>query len=189
MIIIEGPDGGGKTTLIRQLQERYGLSVAPRVVSKDTEPMVDLVAWVEENLNNGFQHAIFDRHRLISEPIYGPILRQKQQPGFDNLIQLAYWTKRFYAIEPLIIYCLPPLEVVRANVTGDPDNTKVADKIDQIYAAYCHRISIEWAARAPVQVWDYTRDWVAEEDPLLSYDSYFKHKLGITPNITPKEQS
>ena len=68
MIIVEGPDGAGKTTLIRQLQERWpDLAVAPRVVSKDAEAMVDLQEWVNINLSDGPQYKIFDRHRLISE--------------------------------------------------------------------------------------------------------------------------
>ena len=177
MIIVEGPDGAGKTTLIRQLQERYELEVAPRVVSKDTEAMTDLQVWVEDNVQRGFQDLIFDRHRLISEPIYGPILRNKQSPGFTDFPWVSHMLWRFYKSNPVIIYCLPPLETVKANIANDPDNVVVADKIEAIYAAYAARASIDWGAAHSTNlvVWDYTRDFMLEEDPIQYFDSIMKH--------------
>lgn len=170
MIIVEGPDGAGKTTLIKQLTERYELDVAPRVVSKDTEAMIDLKVWTEENVKAGFQNLIFDRHRLISEPIYGPILRTEQAPGFTDLQWLFTMLWKFYKARPVIIFCLPPLEVVKANIANDPDNVVVADKIEGIYAAYAARASLDWAANEGQFIWDYTKDFLAEEDPLRIFD-------------------
>ena len=49
MIIVEGPDGAGKTTVLQDLKTVFDLPVAPRVVSKETEAMVDGVrAYAEE---------------------------------------------------------------------------------------------------------------------------------------------
>lgn len=166
MIVVEGPDGAGKTTLIEALQERFDLPVAPRVVTKDTIAMVDLRQWVDHNLDEGFQHTIFDRHRLISEPIYGPVLRVEQEPGFNQLSWMAPRIRRFYDLEPIIIYCLPPLDVVRANVTDDPDNTYVAEFIEPIYSAYVTRAAIDKCySPGMTLVWDYKNSPTIKNEP------------------------
>src|ERR687883_686991 len=96
MIIVEGPDGGGKTTLITKLSDLFDLPIAERVVSKEARAMVDLVQWTERNVSEGSQHTLFDRHRLISEPIYGAILRDRFEPGFDDAKWLHEMMYRFY---------------------------------------------------------------------------------------------
>lgn len=181
MIIVEGPDGAGKTTLIKQLQERYNLPVAPRVVNKDTEAMVDLKTWVEDNVTEGFQDMIFDRHRLISEPIYGPIIRGAVEPGFEDLTWMLVQMSRFYACKPVIIYCLPPLEVIKENLEHDIDNQVVWGSIDLIYAAYVARAAIDNMGNySTVTLWDYTRDGNPEvegPDFLRHFDHIIKRRL------------
>ncbi len=176
MIIVEGPDGAGKTTLIEQLKERYGLEVAPRVVSKDAEAMTDLKVWVEENLAEGFQYKIFDRHRLISEYIYGPLLRKEQQPGFTNLAWSSIMLNKLYnEVRPVIIYCLPPLKLVKANVLGNPENAVIADHIEAMYAAYVHRISLDKSVFGNLAlIWDYNSDG-KEDDPLAMFDRHMRY--------------
>ncbi|MCA1807247.1 MAG: ATP-binding protein [Actinobacteria bacterium] len=53
MIVVEGPDGAGKTTLIRDLSALLNIPVAPRVVSQETKAMVDLRQWTEDNVSRG----------------------------------------------------------------------------------------------------------------------------------------
>lgn len=157
MIVVEGPDGAGKTTLIQTLSHNLGIDVAPRVVTKDTEAMVDLREWVDENLKLGFQATIFDRYRLISETIYGPILRQKSQPGFDQMSWLGPRISHFYHHKPIIIYCLPPLATVLGNIKDDEDNKAVVNSIESIYSAYVARAALDLAfAPGTIRVWDYT---------------------------------
>lgn len=161
MLVVEGPDGAGKTTLITKLQAELGWEVSARVVSQQAEPMVDLQAWVDENLSKGFHHAIFDRHRLISEPIYGPIIRGTNAPGFDEIEWLAPRLFTFFRhVRPIIIYCLPPFKVVKRNVESDLHNRTIAPHIEAIYGAYCERVSRSLAYRmsgSAVNIWyDYT---------------------------------
>lgn len=174
MIIVEGPDGSGKTTLINQLAERYGLEVNPRVVSKQTEALVDIKEWVTDNLSLGFQYKLFDRHRLISEFAYGPILRTTQHNGFTDLTWVYVQLRKFYRqVQPLVIYCLPPLHTVWDNLEYDKDNERVVAHTEQIYARYVHQASTDWVWRPESTiVWDYTRDFMIEKEPLNFFDHY-----------------
>lgn len=139
----------------------------PRVVSKDTESMVDLQGWVDKNLETGLVPAIFDRHRLISETIYGPVLREEPQPGFARLDWLGPRMARFYELEPLIIYCMPSFRQVCNNLKNDPDNKAVVQHIGQIYQGYTARVSLDlkFAPRRPL-VWNYNTTKVINDLPV-----------------------
>lgn len=158
MIVVEGPDGAGKTTLINYLAKELSLPIAPRVVSKDTEAMVDLQEWVDKNLSKGWQPMIFDRHRLISEPIYGAILRPKFQPGFDDMEWFEPRLRQFYGLQPSMIYCLPPLRTIWDNIQDDPENQRVADQhiIQMIWAAYFNKAVTEYTLLRSTWIYDYT---------------------------------
>jgi len=169
MIIFEGSDGAGKTTLIKSFQELSGLPIAPRVVSKDAEAMVDLKAWVWDNVQHGFQETIYDRHRLISEYIYGPILRPSQEPGFNDPDWVGYVMSMFYLyVDPIIVYCIPPLKSVMTNVTGDPDNKVVENHIEAIYTAYLQRAMTDLVLR-PTRtiIHNYTTAFEGETEGLI----------------------
>lgn len=165
MIIVEGPDGAGKTTLIKQLIEATGLPVAPRVVSKDAEAMVDLKRWTEENIKGGFQPLIFDRHRLISEPIYGPVLREKPEPGFDDVEWFHAMLAGLYLdVCPIIVYCLPPWPVVWANIMKSEDNRVFHGNpqgFRQIYQAYFNKAMTDQVLYSSSFTYDYTEPQIA----------------------------
>lgn len=159
MIVVEGPDGSGKTTLIQRLVDwRPQLEVAPRVVGKDTKAMVDLKQWVEENAKRGWHETIYDRHRLFSEPVYGPLLRDEPQPGFDDFTWFAYHLGLFYSKQPVVIYCLPPLEVIMANVEGDVDNEVIVNFSREIYGAYVNKAATEMIFRDFCYTYDYSAE-------------------------------
>ena len=174
MIIVEGPDGSGKSTFIREFQAVTHLPVAPRVVSKDAQAMVDLRTWVAENVRAGWQETIFDRHRLISEPIYGPILRKQPEPGFSSLSWFYAMLEQFYACRPIIVYCLPPLDVVWKNVMSNDDNKIFHTNglaLQQIWLGYLNKVSTDFALRNYTYVYDYTAD-----DPVW-YINLIKHHI------------
>lgn len=162
MIVVEGPDGAGKTTLISRLSDELSLEVAPRVVSKDAEAMVDLKSWTEQNVRGGFQPRIFDRHRLISEPIYGPVLRDAPEPGFDDPHWFQSMMTEFYLADPIVIYCLPPWQVVWNNIIKGDDNKIFHGsprKAYLIWASYYNKAVTEIALRPlHTRVYNYTTD-------------------------------
>jgi len=160
MIVVEGPDGSGKTTLIKEIQTQFPVTVAPRVVSKDAEAMVDLVQWVEENNQKLDQGVVYDRHRLISEPIYGPVLRSQTEAGFEDIHWMTAQMRLFYAKKPVLIYCLPPRGIVKANAFSDDDNRVVQGEdgrtLERIYDLYVARAAVD-IGTSRAYLYDYTQ--------------------------------
>jgi hypothetical protein len=154
MLVVEGPDGAGKTTLVNQLSELLKWPVAPRVVSERAEAMTDLKQWTEQNVGAGFQQLIFDRHRLISEPIYGTVLRSEAERGFDDVDWLALMYSKFYRCQPIVIYCMPKFLTVWSNVQNDPHNTVPGPHIRKIYRAYAARAALD-QVQGVAEVYDY----------------------------------
>jgi hypothetical protein len=142
MIVVEGPDGSGKSTLVKKIAGTLDLPVARRVVTKQATAMRDLQTWVDDNLSAGLKATVYDRHRLISEPIYGPVLRSRMEPGFDDWRWLMYRQQKFRTLKPLVIFCLPPLNIVRECVMEDDDNKVVREHIDTIYWLYHNAITL-----------------------------------------------
>lgn len=180
MIIVEGPDGAGKSTLVETMREVLKYPVASRVVDKQTQALVDLQAWVEDNLMDGFEGVIYDRHRLISEPIYGPLLRAGQNPWFFNTKWLGEMYQQFYLVRPIMIYCLPSRETVKANIAQDDTNAVPAPHIDAIYDLYCAR-AMQDKARGDelfVNIYDYTKHTDRQLRMMLNgIGGYVHHRL------------
>jgi hypothetical protein len=161
MIIVEGPDGAGKTTLIQELKKSNPqLEVAPRVVSKDTQALVNLRDWVDANLAKGFQPStIYDRHRLISDPIYRfKIPGKSMDEDFYEPKWLATAHLQLRAIAPILIFCLPPLQTVLSNLEDDEENSAVTDHIVPIYFDYVASMARYLAdPKFSTFVYDYTK--------------------------------
>lgn len=106
MIIIEGPDNAGKSTLASYIAHELGLEVyhagGPPASKKEIFGRAEFI------LNN-HDKFIFDRTPMISEPVYC-ILR-----GGDNFFACQEADElyaRLKALKPIIIYCRPPDSVL-----------------------------------------------------------------------------
>lgn len=164
MLVIEGPDGSGKSTLVKRLLQDLDIEFQPRVVSKDAEAMVDLLDWTSQDLQKGFGRRLYDRHRLISELIYGPMLRGKMEPGFDDPTWLATKLYKFWRLEPIVILCLPPLVEVLCNVKEDDANRVVWEKATSIYWLYY----VWWCQhKDQCYLWDYMKGQPESYDILV----------------------
>jgi GTPase SAR1 family protein len=166
MIVIEGPDGAGKTTLKERLfNDIPALDQVERHC--DTHgPVTNLRDWVEFQLitpNQIRPTHVYDRHALISEPIYGPIIRGNMVQGFDDEGWYSRMWNYFLTItpSPVFIFCLPPLSDVRINVKAAEQMKGVTKHINPIYWAY-HMLYIRMAEASFYRnaytaiKWDYT---------------------------------
>jgi len=116
-IIVEGFDNCGKTTLIKQLMEKFPEDlrmIKPPGPFSSREVLLDWLNPSLESLKNPDPQdkiTIFDRYPLISEPIYGPGVR-----GFSMITEeeiLKGLGTLMGSTQPvLLILCCPPSTTV-----------------------------------------------------------------------------
>lgn len=172
MIVVEGPDGAGKTTLINLLlADNSGLFLRPRMSTSIGGPVDQLTKAVDEDFLNPIEAGhVYDRHALISEPIYGPVIRGSMKPGFEDWNWFCRSWSRLQTMRPLLIFCLPPLDVVRENLHNETHGqmSGVVEHIDAIYWGYwtlaMRSLTLQHYTYPRVDIYDYTRSsWCGYE--------------------------
>ncbi len=152
-IVVEGCDGTGKTGLVNALVEHFGLVVHPRSTPSVGGPPSDLDMWVMEEFARRKEDGIYDRHAVISEPIYGPICRGKV-PGLFNNLEWLYDQRQRLCQQAIVVWCEPPWSEVANNVRTGTHMEGVSDNAIRIYNAYI-RARKAWPGESIV--YDYTR--------------------------------
>lgn len=159
MVIIEGPDGAGKTTAIGRLSKLFypSFSLADHG-KREMLPHENVRARTYQALARELEckrPPEFHDRLYFSELVYGPILRGSclfsdyEQGIVRHLLGV---------LEIPVIFCLPSLDVVKRNLAKDDHIEGVPDNIELIYNAY-------WslAEDTPrVRVYDYTRHDLTE---------------------------
>lgn len=175
MIIVEGPDGAGKTTLIETLRhQRMHLKslhggvggttpegwsrVQDSVLSAYAQKILEGEQLERETsefaaMTNSLimTRLAFDRFHL-SEWVYGPILRHNQLITDENLQLIGNLLREKHV--PIIL-CLPPFKVTLANVSRDGRERPSFQTEGFLHMAYA-----SWQKIAPfaTHVYDYTKD-------------------------------
>ena len=112
MVVIEGPDASGKTTLAEELATEFGLEYcrAP-YLSSEVGPLSDaIVDWWEKQLRLK-KPRVYDRCFYISEPIY-QLAQPERKLIVDNQRYDAGWFKLVNKVD-LLVFCLPPWPAAR----------------------------------------------------------------------------
>lgn len=151
-IIIEGPDGAGKTTLMKQLLERHPeYQHAPRACSSLGGPLygTDLAAYLVQL--GSLDSVIYDRHPSISGAVYDAVFSRYPDATVGRYLRGAfYWITE----NARVIYCRPPMDVVAKSVLDSPQMPGVTRNIYQIvdtYDSIMHNL-------VPHDVYDWTTD-------------------------------
>jgi hypothetical protein len=157
-IIVEGPDGSGKTTLIERLgfNRKHLKALRSGTGSEGTgnwggnDPAI--VAYAKQILF-GHPATAFDRFYL-SETIYGPILRGESaiRPEEVRVLQRV-----IRGLKVPQVICLPSWETTFANVTREGRERPAYQTDDFLLKSYQ---GFQAAAAKPTEhiVWDFTRD-------------------------------
>lgn len=164
-VIVEGPDGAGKTTLIETIRQRiskYFWILRPSHPPRIKYEIDTLLRTLEARYSSavGF---LLDRHPLISEPIYGPILRGTDilEIGGDYAISnslLQRHVKHTDHSGHLIIYCRPPLSTIIENVRRNAPQQLggVVDNTPKLVSEY-DRMILSLEGYLPIVTYDYTK--------------------------------
>lgn len=139
-IIVEGPDGSGKTGLVAKLSHSFGYPIHERASHSRTGPVPSVDVWAHTDVATMADQppSVYDRHPIISEPIYAALVRKEMPHGeFIN----PDWRKamRARAAEhALLILCMPGLNTVTKNVLANEGDQMpgVLANIAAIYTAY-----------------------------------------------------
>lgn len=146
MIIVEGMDGSGKSTLIPKLSKDLQLEVASRAVTPEEGPLPGLVKWFWKHVEDPSPEVlIYDRFPAFSDPIYAGVLGRGRKIGPAQV--LAFRMR----VDPFVILCDPGIQTVRTNVLKSPQMPGVAKNVEKLYTQYKNLPMVS-------MVYDYHRD-------------------------------
>jgi GTPase SAR1 family protein len=159
MIILEGPDGAGKTTLLLNLLDEFPSIEQHEKASTPTGGPVDNIAqWAKDDIKSWPAQPLsfYDRHPMISEPIYGSILRGTYDKWFQGADAQRVGQKMM--LQGLVVFCLPSIETVIENLDAEEQLAGVEDNIGQLWGSYSAHLDY-FATRFPNSVFhfDYNR--------------------------------
>ena len=151
LVILEGPDGAGKTTLAQALQMDFGMDY-----THEGPPPADrdVLAYYFGRLVEAARRApiILDRFAL-GERVYGPIIRGLDGVGEQGWLEMNAVLESLNAVQ---VVCLPPFEQCHAAW-----HERAGVKAEMILHEAVFKASYErwlWAATLPNQVlYDWTQ--------------------------------
>lgn len=137
MIILEGCDGTGKTTLARSLSDELHLSLGLR----GTPNRDELYKVTTQDSYKALAHAvegyhppyIWDRLGPFSDPIYSRVMgRDYAFSGYE----LQYFKRMMQALRCPVIMCHVPLDVAELNQEKEHQMDGVSDNFPFIHGMY-----------------------------------------------------
>lgn len=137
MIVVEGCDGTGKTTLVNQLKDDLSLMIGQRGTQnrdelyKVTRP--DTYTALSLAVGGYYKPYIWDRLGPFSDPIYSKMMGR--ECAFHSE-EMRHCMEVIKALRAPIIVCSIPLDVARENAAMAHQMGGVNDNFDQIHALY-----------------------------------------------------
>jgi hypothetical protein len=163
IVVVEGPDGSGKTTLIKNLRNatrRYFVTLGSGGPPQNVLNVTCVTAWIAQ-MAMGRVPVVCDRLSLISEPIYGEILRD------ENIFEGTYTTEdiKQFLLDHVdrVIYCRPPTSMINKQIESEPQLEGVWANLPALVRKYDYTMKMlkHWG----VHVVEY--DWARYENNLL----------------------
>lgn len=178
MIIVEGPDNSGKSTLVNLILETFGdkVDVAPHNIKGPDGTRDKLWETEKPRVYSMLARGIMAKDRpavcdrlFFSELVYSELLGRECQWNWEEQRHIC---RVLTAISPPIIFCLPPLEVV-ADYGDSHQLEGVRERTEQIYKAYEALSSL---ARPRITRYDHTRGPAAKARVLSVVSRYLERR-------------
>lgn len=139
MIVIEGCDGTGKTTLVNQLSDELGLRVGLRGTPNRDElykvTREDTYRALAGAVEGYYPPLLWDRLGPFSDPIYTRVDIGGRECAF-KVEEMRHCIEVMKAIRVPIIICSVPLETARENAMMGHQMQGVGDHFDLIWDLY-----------------------------------------------------
>lgn len=139
MIVLEGCDGAGKSTLGEQLAKAYQLPLVHQKGGPNRTQEELFADMRERNERQKTELVIYDRIPIISENVYGKILRgHSRMENPEGLVMFNQWIET----KPLLIYCRPPVsrlvnsELIKKEHDSAEHIDQLKTRIVQVSACY-----------------------------------------------------
>jgi len=160
MLIVEGPDGSGKTTLCRTLSAEQNLDLAPIYApSRRQMHKIGVRRRVWNGLSAMLRGQMYIHDRLyFSEVIYGTWLRGSVDFTYEEISWIEYCLDEMCV--PIIV-CLPSWEKIQEHLFDKPHIRGALDKQGEIYAAYRQLVM---SSQLTVRPYDYTSEHDTVQD-------------------------
>lgn len=162
LIIIEGPDGSGKSTLINKLKERF--PKCEFVPSYKPKTPTEMVIAFEDNLDmaNAKKHHILDRAGWISGLIYPKVFGEVNSVPFPNYRLMEAWS-----LDQIVIWCKGEGEIsTEAKSWKDPEWTQKMmsnrSKVKEQYEMMMSNLSSSDLIDVPVYEYDFNKSGAFE---------------------------
>lgn len=152
-VILEGPDGAGKSTLAQKLSADLRCQLIHHGPYKESGPR-DLAAkfMASQRAALGGESLVLDRCWL-SEPIYAKHYRQSTSriwPEHQRMLERAALRAK-----AVVVLCLPSLQTsLKAFLSGRDEMMQSADQLRRVYSGY----STEFETNLPVIGYDWEND-------------------------------
>lgn len=126
MIIVEGIDNSGKSSLINQLAEHFKLPYAH--AHRSTALTQDSIHRWQNWASACPKTLILDRHPAISDLVYGPIIRG----GTASTPELAQSARR----NNFLVFCCPSFQTILATYEDREQMEGTHQNLKKLYEAY-----------------------------------------------------
>lgn len=140
MLVIEGPDCVGKTTLIQALADHYSCEVTKRIRTKDRYTMmsnifndIDRQMLAYQCGGSSRSVSIYDRWQLVSDPLYEKYCYRRSsilEPFYPFL------AKKFQEANILVLYLTMDLDDLLARFDERGDALRSREELIRIHDAY-----------------------------------------------------
>lgn len=159
LIIAEGPDGSGKSTLIKKLANTFNLPVYHSGGPKTTKRMYEVLAELK-TMAYADQTYLVDRVPFISELVYSAALNREPVIEIDEL-------STYFKLPMKIIYCKIDQQTALANMSREFKAHKPEEHLKMVEANHAN-IAMEYTLLMDVlqdiglDIFDY--DWTLDSN-------------------------
>lgn len=154
LVIIEGADGSGKTTLANRLRKSdigHHWLIRSNGPANSVIDMTKAAEWITRGVPPR-TNIICDRFPLLSEWVYGPILRGKCMHDYSPSLLARYFLTAPYPIR--LIYCRPK----NPRLSGQSHRKGVSENIGRIVTAYDNLMKQLGMEGVAVHLYDFEDD-------------------------------